>query len=218
MAPDPVSQARIYDAIKRDLLAGLIRPGARIEIKAIADRHRTSTTPVREVLHRLEGERLLEAREEGGFRLAIPDAAGLRHLYAWNAHILCAALAAAAGPAIREALQVARRRAAVVSAMNLVDQTDVLFLSIGAATGNPEFVENIRNASERLRYLRIVETAILSGMEDELVSLVRNGHIDVRGAMVRRVKSFHARRIEYADNIVAELEHMYTGGSDIAQF
>jgi len=50
---------RAYDEIKSSLIAGQFRPGQVLVIRTLADRYGISTTPVREALQRLVGERQL---------------------------------------------------------------------------------------------------------------------------------------------------------------
>jgi DNA-binding GntR family transcriptional regulator len=202
MAPDPVTQARIYEAIKDDFLAGKMRPGVRLEIQAIAERHRTSTTPVREVLHRLEGERLVEPRPEGGFRIAIPELERLRHLYAWNRQALLSALHMADARAIRDAFRPLAARPARRDPIDIVDYTAAIFQAIGAAAGNLECADHIRNLSERLHYPRIAEMRIFVDADGEIAAMTRNGHIEVRGSLARRIDKYHRKRIEFSNQIL----------------
>lgn len=57
----PVTFGRVYAAIKQQLLEGAFRPGERIEPAILSDELGASVTPVRDALHRLAGERLVEA-------------------------------------------------------------------------------------------------------------------------------------------------------------
>lgn len=51
---------RAYDEIKRSLIVGQFRPGQVLVIRTLADLYGISTTPVREALQRLVGERQLD--------------------------------------------------------------------------------------------------------------------------------------------------------------
>ncbi|MGH1557293.1 GntR family transcriptional regulator [Caulobacter segnis] len=52
---------------KTQLLDGVYQPGERLDAAVLAERYFWSITPVRAALHRLAGERLVEARSNEGF-------------------------------------------------------------------------------------------------------------------------------------------------------
>jgi DNA-binding GntR family transcriptional regulator len=202
MAPDPVTQERIYEAIKGDFLAGGMQAGVRLEIQAIADRHRASTTPVREVLHRLVGERLIESRPEGGFRIAIPSVAGLRDLYAWNSRLVIAAVRIAPVAALPDVLRDFRFRDFPQDPVRRASFASALFLSIAKTSKNSECVSAIESANERLHYLRIGEDQLFDDLADEFGSLAGNGYVAVRRVIVKRIKRYHNRRLRRAEELV----------------
>lgn len=64
----PVSiREKVYAAIRNDILDGRIAPGERVVETRLADQIKTSRTPVREALHMLEREGLLEAIPRVGY-------------------------------------------------------------------------------------------------------------------------------------------------------
>ena len=66
----PVSiRKKVYAAIRNDILNGHIPPGARMVETRLAKQIKTSRTPVREALHMLEMEGLLEAIPRVGYRV-----------------------------------------------------------------------------------------------------------------------------------------------------
>ncbi len=66
----PVSiREKVYAAIRDDILDGRIAPGERVVETRLAEEIRTSRTPVREALHMLEREGLLEAIPRVGYRV-----------------------------------------------------------------------------------------------------------------------------------------------------
>src|SRR5438128_1521196 len=89
---------RVYRALKDELLRGDHRPGDPLEPRHIGERLFASITPVRDALHRLAGERLIEASPHDGFRVPLMTEHGLRDLYRWQELLaqLCLRLAPAA--------------------------------------------------------------------------------------------------------------------------
>ena len=66
----PVSiREKVYAAIRNDILNGRIAPGERMIETHLAKQIKTSRTPVREALHMLEREGLLEAIPRVGYRV-----------------------------------------------------------------------------------------------------------------------------------------------------
>ena len=66
----PVSiREKVYLAIRNDILNGRIAPGERLIETRLAEQIKTSRTPVREALHMLELEGLLEAIPRVGYRV-----------------------------------------------------------------------------------------------------------------------------------------------------
>ena len=100
----------------------------------LADELNASVTPVRDALHRLTGERLVEAPRHEGFRVPMITETMLRHLYAWHLDLLL--------------LAVMKHRAADVphkiiesdGAIGLPTQArdNALFLGLVRSAGNPE--------------------------------------------------------------------------------
>jgi DNA-binding GntR family transcriptional regulator len=60
----------LYDQLRTDLLAGVLEPGSKLAIEALAEHYATSATPLREALNRLVADGLVERREQRGFVVA----------------------------------------------------------------------------------------------------------------------------------------------------
>lgn len=57
----------VYNAIKNDIVQGVLAPGHRLLIDQISERYSTGTNPVREALNRLSAERLVDRVDQRGF-------------------------------------------------------------------------------------------------------------------------------------------------------
>ena len=79
---------RVYGAVKRRIMSGVIRHGERIDMATLAQELDSSATPVRDALHLLVGERLIETRAGDGFQVPQLDAPALNDLYQWNMDVL----------------------------------------------------------------------------------------------------------------------------------
>lgn len=201
MAPDPVTLERIYRALKEEYLSGAYRAGARIDLQPLADRHRASTTPVREAIYRLIGERLFEQHPDGGFRIALPDPTMLLHLYDWNLQHLLAALHVTREAALRQALEPLQHLVPGRDRVAQVHGVATVFRRVAEATGNREFADHVESANERLFYPRLGEAMVFADLTRELCNLCNAGVPGVQKNMRRRIIAYHRRRIERVSQI-----------------
>ncbi|UWR16341.1 GntR family transcriptional regulator [Sulfitobacter sp. M368] len=70
----------VYRRMKVDLMTGALKPGARLNVSALANRYETSNNPVREALNRLTAERLIVQRDQKGFAAPLMTVEDLRDL------------------------------------------------------------------------------------------------------------------------------------------
>lgn len=202
---EAVTQDRVYRAMKARLLHATISAGSRLEIASLAQLYGVSQTPIREVLGRLVGEGLVEHREEGGYRIWLPDRERLRDLYYWNAQHLLAALHVVREPVIIRVLEPLRARAPS-TALEQVALTAQVFQAIGDATGNVEFSERIRSTSERLHGIRLAEVRVFTDTATETARMLALGRIGVQKNVRRKILAYHRRRFEHVSQILEILE------------
>jgi DNA-binding GntR family transcriptional regulator len=211
VAPDSAAQDQLYARLKSDLLSGLFAPGARIEILQLADRFGVSATPVREAIHRLYGERLVEPHPVSGFRIATLNQGQLLELYAWNVHHILAALHLATEDGLRRALnpilgtRIPEMPGARVSLLNQ------FFEAIGRATANGEFHGQIAAANERLAAIRLAEAGYFKNMGAELARLLMPVEMNVHSNLRRRIWHYHRRRFEHVSALARKIDPLQLG-------
>ncbi len=71
---------RVYDALRRDLIAGHYRPGEKITISSLADGFGVSHTPVREAIRLLLAEGALDLKPNHSVRVSAPTARQYREI------------------------------------------------------------------------------------------------------------------------------------------
>ena len=199
----PGTFERVYAAIKRQLREGRFRPGDRLEPAVLSEQLNASVTPVRDALHRLTGERLVEAPRHEGFRVPLLTEATLRHLYAWHRDLLLMALANRR----RRDLPWGNAPATDRPHGDPPGNQSGLFVAIAQATGNPEHVTALEALEDRLGPLQQLETLLLDAVEEEtaeiIVAVQSKDARALRAALVR----YHRRR----ERIVPELlERLYS--------
>jgi DNA-binding GntR family transcriptional regulator len=191
---------RVYRALKEQLGSGGFRPGDPLEPRALSDALNSSITPVRDALHRLVGERLVEAPRASGFRTPLLTEVALRNLYAWNQTLLLAALPGSAAAAA------GRADLAATSSEEPIRRLEALFRAIASRSGNPEHVEAVAALGARLRAVRVAETRVLDSIEEELAEIDLQQRSGDTQALRRSIKAYHRRRDRAAAELVAELQ------------
>lgn len=204
MAPDRHLHEHIYLSLKTLLTSRHYRSGQRIDIAELADRFRSSVTPVRDGLCRLVGEEVVEMLPGGGFRLWLPTAGCIRDLYLWNGQHLLAALHATPFIRIGALLETAWRH--MNAAENDPDiQVAGLFQALADASANREFGRRVAAANARLAHIRRMEYALVPDIAAEARRLASPGASDVQKAVRRRILAYHRRRILLAPQIADRL-------------
>lgn len=180
---------RSYATLKQMLREGVFPPGTRLEANRLAEDLGVSMTPVRDVLHRLAGERLVEASSGEGFHVPHLTEAALRDLYEWNSALLLIAIRTARpAPAVPE-------EPGAAGVTTRADQTALLFERIAADAPNHEVRTAIGSASDRLHAFRVIEDAVLDpilGEIDELAVRDQNQPQAIRRYHLRRMRAVPA--------------------------
>lgn len=188
---------RIYETVKRRILTGRYRPGERIEVAALAEALDSSVTPVRDALHLLVGERLVETRTGDGFHLRQIDVPGLVDLYEWNRQVLLQSLRSSrvgADPLPQDS-----------ESDDAGTMTGRVFARIGMRSGNIEHVREVQSISDRLHAVRNAESAILRDWREELAALRHELEREDAPAVRRLIGAYHRRRGRIASELVRAL-------------
>jgi DNA-binding GntR family transcriptional regulator len=200
----PGTFERVYAAIRNQLREGRFRPGDRLEPAALSDELNASVTPVRDALHRLTGERLVEAPRHEGFRVPLLTESMLRHLYAWHRDLVLLAISGRTGQEKR--LGEALHRALGTDPTSPTPAS--IFTALAHGSGNPEHGAAFESVAGRLQPLRRAESLLLDAAEQEsteILEALRSGDLrKLRNGLIR----YHRRR----QQIVPELlDQLYSG-------
>lgn len=197
----PGTFERVYAAIKERLRSGVYRPGERLEPAALSDELNASVTPIRDALHRLTGERLVEAPRHEGFRVPMLTETTLRHLYAWHHDLLLLAILgrkfSSGAPELPP--ETSDRGAA------LHERCNAAFLALARTSGNPEHLIALATLTERIEPVQLLEDALLDAAEEESAGIV-TAIIDGDGKLLRKaLLHYHRRRERIVPEVISRL-------------
>lgn len=193
---------RVYDVLKRRIQSGEFAPGARLDPPLLAASHATSVTPVRDALHLLTGEGLVETRTSDGFHIPAVHEPGLRDLYMWSAQLIAIGLGVRsnARPAPPPGFQ----------DDGIAERTAGLFAAMVARSGNVEHHRAIASVNDRLHRMRMVEGSVLADREHELDGMQRAWRSEDFAAARKLMVAYHRRRSQQVAGIVRALYHART--------
>jgi DNA-binding GntR family transcriptional regulator len=196
----PGTFERVYSAIRDRLREGRYRPGERIEPALLSDELNASVTPVRDALHRLTGERLVEAPRHEGFRAPMMTETLLRYLYSWHLDLLLLAVMKQQASALTDRMAVNDVREPPG-----YEFQNVVFAALARATGNPEHVAALKSLTDRLEPVQRLEQLFLDETETETGEIVQALQAHDRKALRSGLLRYHRRRIRIIPKLLEML-------------
>lgn len=196
-----VTSERVYDALKSHLLGGRILPGERIEPVSYAKALETSATPVRDALHRLVGEYLIEMRPAEGFLVPAMSNSGLGSLYTWHFEIMRLAL--------RRWPRDLRAQLPNVDGSGYADRARRLFTMLAVYSGDVELVRQTAAASDRLSTARVAEARILADADRDLCVLAAIVNEGNSRKVAKQLSAYHRSRINLIEQIVQAANQLF---------
>jgi DNA-binding GntR family transcriptional regulator len=200
MSPGPTFD-RVYLALKEQLTSGSLAPGDHLEPAAIGEELNSSITPVRDALHRLVGEKIVEAPRNDGFRVPAPTEAELRDLYDWSDALMELALRRRPHRDTLPPFLGAGRGQGEELARDM-KTAEQLFREIARRSGNPEHEAAVENLNDRLAALRVAEERLFEDVKEELAGL--GALLDAQDpvALRRGIAAYHRRRQRFAPQLL----------------
>lgn len=197
-----LTMERVYAALKAEIMGGGLAPGMRLDPARLALDFNASATPVRDALHRLSGERMVDSWPQEGFHVPLLSEPALRDLYAWHLELLLAALRN--GPRGRGGALADTGPLAQESAGNPLSLSN-LFAAIAESSTNLEHRHAVANAGDRLALARITEAQLLGAAGDAAKPIVAAWGLRDLAALRRALVRYHRLRLQAVPAIAAAL-------------
>ena len=191
---------RVYIDLKIRIMSGAYPPGTRLDPRQIARSLNASATPVRDALHRLAGERIVDSWHQEGFRQPWLAEADLTELYEWGGKLLSLALKGRSPPAnLPAGLSELQRIEPYPEAL------DSLFGVIAVGTPNRELRHAIVNFIERSRTFRAAELRIDPTSRATLAAMEEDYRFGRWTGLRSKITTFHRLRMRQAGRIAAAI-------------
>lgn len=187
---------RVYEGLKGRILTRGFHPGERLDPAKLAGEFHSSVTPVRDSLHLLAGEGLVETRLSDGFHMPAIDAPALQDLYDWNCQILSLAL---------RTWRDEENNAPDHFTSRSVTDSAVLFREIAALSSNLEHHRAIVSLNDRLNAVRLCELLVLPNGDGEVEYLWAALRDRDKTSLRNGMKAYHRRRRTVAHELVRQL-------------
>lgn len=196
---------RVYEALKHRILVLGFRPGERLDPAKLGDDLNSSVTPVRDALHVLAGERLVEV--SGGFRVATMDAPSLQDLYEWNAQVLALAVRSWRPEDLQPVADSDDR------ALSGATAAAAFFLKVAARSTNVEHRRAVLSANDRLNAARLCEALVIPDGEREIATMRPLFARGDKAGLRKEITAYHRRRKRAAHALVRALYRKPDRGS-----
>jgi len=175
---------RAYESLKAQIRSGAFAAGQHLDLVQLATALGVSTSPVREALSALTGERMVQSIKGVGFHVPAFDYAAVADLIKWSEYlsIMCVRTSRSDVPDIEFGVQA-----------DHIARTEHLFLSIGRLARNQEMTAALANAALRLHQLHRLEPDFLADAADEVRRLEKA--VEQRSsALPHLLHAYHRRR------------------------
>jgi hypothetical protein len=194
---------RVYLALKARILSGEFVSGDRLDPALLARDLASSVTPVRDALHRLMGERIIESWEQAGFRIPLVTEAGLRELYGWSGELM-ALVTRMAGRVVGSDLK------KIGKPDRIGADACAIFDTLAAASHNHEVRATVAMLNDRLAIVRRQETSLLK--DDDALEALGKSVMSHRWAEVRAgLLVYHRQRLRIVPELAEALRPIDSG-------
>ena len=188
--------ARVYTELRRRIMEGDLRPGTRLDPTKLGKEMLASMTPIREALHQLRGEGLVESWQHEGFWIADLSEIVIRDRYEWCRDLvhLCIQSSYGAPPQV-----------IVRAGSDYPETVSYVLLQIAALSINQERWRAMVSICDRMMLIRKTECRLLDQPFDDVDPLLEAVKAYDWRHVLAGFEAFHKRRMDIASQIAAAL-------------
>jgi DNA-binding GntR family transcriptional regulator len=194
----PSRSEGIYEDLRRAVLTGHVRPGQKIDVEALAEKYDFSTLPIRLLVNRMIGERVVEITPHDGFMIPAAKERRIREVHKWNKRILLMAIEIAMHDDTDPEFPPLD-----LGENNVVAATEALFLAIAEFSDMDETKYAVANVNDRLRPIRQLDTGVLIDHLTELKEFQAAWDAHDLKLLRRLVNKYHHKRLGLVTEFVA---------------
>jgi DNA-binding transcriptional regulator YhcF (GntR family) len=190
---------RVYDLLKARVMSGEFAPGSRLDPMRLRRELGSSATPVRDALHRLTGERLIESWRNEGFRIPHISEPAIRDLYEWTHELSHVVLRAAS-----------RHPAGLAWHREILDYPGHHRLLLGYAAARSRSLEHgwaVSNLCDRSELLWRAEAMVVNGAHDDVERLEQALDRDSWLDAVKAIDHLHRKRAKKVADVAEWLRN-----------
>jgi DNA-binding transcriptional MocR family regulator len=190
---------RVYATIKERIMTGQFAPGERLDPARLAPDLASSSTPVRDALHRLVGERLIESSQHDGFRQLQISEPAIRDMYEWT-HQLAILIISSSQSAVAASAEPLK-----LGQSSYTEVVQTVFSGLADMSPNHEHRAAMKSLLDRSRIYQNAESRLLEGAIPELLIL----HDAIASRAWHNVRillnRYYKRRLRVVGKIAASL-------------
>lgn len=192
----------IYAQLRRMIMDFELLPGTRVTESELSALFKVSRTPIREALHRLEVEGLLQIRPKQGCFIRQVDIAEISNYYDVRVglevlaiELACEHMSDAELKTLAEFWNPARRPKSAAQVDAIKDAEETFHVALAEASGNPVLADYLRDVNDHIRVIRrlafIDAQTLADTFEDHYEIcrlLLKRDAKSAREAMVRHIR------------------------------
>lgn len=194
------SSPEIYTTLRQMILESELAPGSRVTESELAAKFRVSRTPIREALHRLEVEGLLEIRPKQGCFIRPVDIEKIGNYYAVRVALETMAIELACElmpddelKRLAEYWNPAKRPRRIDAVDEIKTAEEAFHVTLAEHSGNPVLADYLRDVNDHIRVIRR-----LAFLDEQTIAETYRDHYEICRMLLKRdVKGARAAMIEH---------------------
>lgn len=186
---------RVYAELKRRIMEGDLRPGDRLDPTKLGQEMLASMTPIRDALHQLKGEGLVETWKHEGFWIAELSETAIRDRYLWCRDLVRLCLSS---DSIRS-----HAEPRLSAETGYPEAVAMMLLRIAALSLNQEHGRAMASLCDRSHLIRVIEGRLIDDPEADVRQVEQRINAKRWDQSLAAYETFHDKRMMLVPQIAA---------------